>query len=159
MDHLSNTRVRLPIVRLQVVRERSLTYEAGITGPQDLTAAFRALLEDQDREVFAVAMLDSKHRIRGLQVASVGTLSATLTHPREVFKLAVTANVSAIAVAHNHPSGSPEPSPEDRALTRQLLAAGEILGIRVLDHLVIGDGVHVSLRETSGLWSEYPFHV
>jgi DNA repair protein RadC len=116
------------------------------------------LIGDQDREAFVVVHLNAKHKIVSLEVVAIGTLSATLVHPREVFKGALLANAAAIGLAHNHPSGDPTPSPEDLALTAQLLAAGEVVGVRVLDHIVIGDDCHVSIRETTHLWQDQAFH-
>jgi DNA repair protein RadC len=81
----------------------------------------------------------------GFNLVAIGTLTSALVHPREVFKAAILANAAAIILVHNHPSGDPEPSAEDRALTSRLKEAGEILGIRILDHVVIGDGRFRSL--------------
>ena len=78
-------------------------------------------------------------------------LDSTLVHPREVFKAAMLANAAAIVLAHNHPSGDPTPSPDDMALTRRLVDAGRLIGVDVLDHIVIGDGRHVSFRERGWL--------
>lgn len=149
---------RAAVVRVQLVRERRLSYEPGIGGPSDLAAAARALVGDEDREAFVVLHLTTKHKVASIEVVSRGTLDATLAHPREVFKGALLANAAAIALAHNHPSGDPTPSHEDIALTKQLMAAGEILGVRVLDHVVLGDECFVSLRQTTSLWEEAHFH-
>lgn len=154
----STTRHRAAVVRVQAVRERTLTYEATISGPSAMATAVRALIGEHDREAFVVVHLNAKHKIVSLEVVAVGTLSATLVHPREVFKGALLANAAAIGLAHNHPSGDPTPSPEDLALTAQLLAAGEVVGVRVLDHIVLGDDRHVSLRDTTMLWQDTPFH-
>jgi DNA repair protein RadC len=103
---------------------------------------------DTDREVFAVALLTIRHRLLGLHTVSVGCLSSSMVHPREVFKPAILAGSAALLLAHNHPSGDPEPSAEDLALTRRLAAAGALLGIEVLDHVVLGEADRfVSLRE------------
>ena len=103
---------------------------------------------ETDREVFAVALLTVRHRVLGLHTVSVGCLTGSLVHPREVFKPAILAGSAALLLAHNHPSGDPEPSAEDVVLTRRLAAAGQLLGIEILDHLVIGEaGRFVSLRE------------
>ncbi len=103
---------------------------------------------EADREVFAVALLTIRHRILGLHTVSVGCLTSSLVHPREVFKPAILAGSAALLLAHNHPSGDPEPSAEDIALTRRLTAAGQLLGIEILDHLILGEGGRfVSLRE------------
>jgi DNA repair protein RadC len=101
-----------------------------------------------DREVFVIAMLTIRHRVIGLHTVSVGCLTSSLVHPREVFKPAILAGSAAILAAHSHPSGDPEPSAEDISLTRRLAAAGQLLGIELLDHVIIGEtGRFVSLRE------------
>lgn len=107
----------------------------------------------KSQENFAVIYLDVKHRILGKKVISVGTATETLAHPRDIFRDAVRQNsCTRILVAHNHPSGSLEASAEDISLTRQILDAGKLLAIPVLDHLIIGDGDFQSIRQTSELW-------
>ncbi len=102
---------------------------------------------ETDREVFVIAMLTIRHRVLGLHTVSVGCLTSALVHPRELFKPAILSGSAAILAAHCHPSGDPEPSAEDIALTRRLASAGQILGIELLDHLIIGEaGRFVSLR-------------
>jgi len=105
-----------------------------------------------DRESFWVITMDQKNRIRGKHLISLGTLTASLVHPREVFKIAIVESAAAVAFCHNHPSGDATPSREDLELTTRLVQAGTILGIRVLDHVVIGrqNGSlrWVSMRET-----------
>jgi len=85
-------------------------------------------------------MLDQKNKIIGINTVSVESLTASVVHSREVFKPAILSNAAAIILAHNHPSGQPQPSQEDRILTVRLVAAGKLLGISVLDHVIIGDG-------------------
>jgi DNA repair protein RadC len=104
-------------------------------------------LRGLERETFQLLVLDGKHCLRRREIVSVGTLTASLVHPREVFRAAVREGGAAIVAVHNHPSGDPEPSLEDLEVTRRLLRAGELLGIPLLDHVVIGDGRYVSLRE------------
>ena len=116
--------------------------------PHAVAAALTALLHDESTEVFAILCLSTKHHVLGYHEVSRGTLDSTLVHPREVFKAALLPNAAAIILAHNHPSGDPTPSPDDTALTTRLRAAGTILGVEVLDHVVIGDGRYVSFRET-----------
>lgn len=113
-------------------------------------SAFREEAELLDRERFSVVLLDGKNRVLGIHIVSVGSLTAALVHPREVFKAAILANAASVILVHNHPSGDPEPSAEDRALTARLRQAGELLGITVLDHVVIGDGSYTSLAERVG---------
>lgn len=100
-----------------------------------------------DREHFRVVLLNTKHEVLVVAPVAVGNLDSAPVHPREVFKEAVRRSAAAVIVAHNHPSGNPEPSGDDLAITERLQAAGKVVGIDVLDHLVIGNGTYVSLRE------------
>lgn len=115
--------------------------------PRDVVGLLMGDMRDLDREVFKVLMLDIKHRIIAIDTLSVGDLSGTLVHPRELFKDAMRRNSAAVILVHNHPSGDPEPSPDDLELTRRLVAGGRLLGIEVLDHIIIGDNRYVSLKE------------
>ncbi len=99
----------------------------------------RPLFHGLDREQFLVACLDAKHAIIGVNVVSVGSLTLSIVHPREVFKPAILLNSAAIICAHNHPSGDPAPSSEDRVLTTRLRQAGDLIGITILDHIILGD--------------------
>jgi DNA repair protein RadC len=99
------------------------------------------------REHFLVLMLDGRHRPIAYQTVSIGTATASLVHPREVFQAAVGLGACGVIVAHNHPSGDPSPSREDRDVTQRLIKAGEVLGIRLLDSVVIGERAYVSMRE------------
>lgn len=99
------------------------------------------------KEHFRALYLDARRRLLLSETVSIGTLTSSLMHPREVFHPAVSCCAAAVVVAHNHPSGDPEPSPEDLALTRRLRQAGEILGIEVLDHIVVGRARYVSLKQ------------
>jgi DNA repair protein RadC len=100
-----------------------------------------------DRETFHVLVLDGKHRLRRRERISEGTLTTSLVHPREVFGLALREGAAALIVAHNHPSGDPEPSSEDLAVTRRLVSAGRLVGVPLLDHVVVAAGGYVSMRE------------
>ena len=108
---------------------------------------FRQVLGHQSAEEFWVLLLNGKHCPLGLAQVSVGTLTTSLVHPREVFGPAVRIGAAALIVAHNHPSGDPEPSAEDLAVTTRLIEVGKLLGIPVLDHLILGADDFVSLRE------------
>jgi DNA repair protein RadC len=110
----------------------------------------------QPQERFAVMLLDIKHRLLGTRVISIGTATETIAHPRDIFREVIRHGAVRAIVAHNHPSGSVDPSPEDIALTRQLLAGAQFLGIPLLDHLIVGNGDHLSLRQTTPLWKEFP---
>lgn len=125
-----------------------------IGSPEDAYALLRPRLETRDREVFSALLLDHKHGLIDHIEVAVGTLTATLVHPREVYRAAVRRGAAAVLVAHNHPSGDPTPSPEDRELTTMLRDAGRLIGIRLVDHLVIGHGRWVSIRETTPLWRD-----
>jgi DNA repair protein RadC len=123
----------------------------------DPAVAAAALSQDlmwQTQEKFAVLLLDIKHRLMGSQIISIGTATETIAHPRDIFREVIRQGAVRVIVAHNHPSGILDPSPEDLALTRQLLSGGRLLGIPVLDHLILGNGDHCSLRQTTGLWQE-----
>jgi DNA repair protein RadC len=104
-----------------------------------------------DREHFRVLLLDAKNRLLGIETVAVGTLNASLVHPREVLKPAIRRSAAAVILAHNHPTGIPAPSPEDVELTKRLAESGRIVGIEVLDHLIIGDRGYESLREAGVL--------
>jgi DNA repair protein RadC len=121
---------------------------APVNVPAVAASLFRPLIGSEPVEVFAALLLDGRHRVIALSIISRGTLTASLVHPRDTFRAAISANAAAILVAHNHPSGDEHPSEEDRKVTRRLLAAGKLLGIPVLDSLVIGEGeAFTSLRE------------
>lgn len=100
-----------------------------------------------DREHFRVMLLNTKNRVLGLETVSIGSLNASLVHPREVFKNAIQRSAAAMILMHNHPSGDPSPSPEDLEITVRLCEAGRLLGIEILDHIIIGDHVYASFRE------------
>lgn len=141
---------RIPVYAVQLVRERSQSTEVRtIRGPANAYEILAGYLQPEtlDREHFCILLLDTKNNVRGIHTVSIGTLNSSLIHPREVFKPAIPASANAVVLAHNHPSGDPEPSAGDWAVTRRLEQAGKLLGIEVLDHLVIGDGRFVSLRD------------
>jgi DNA repair protein RadC len=124
-----------------------LTSGFRIRASRDLFQHYYPLLRDLRHEVFKVILLDAKHRIIRDSTVSKGSLTLSIVHPREVFNLAIKASAAAVIFLHNHPSGDPFPSAEDRTLTTRLVEAGNILGIRVLDHLIIGDGKYVSFAD------------
>ena len=140
------------LYRLQLVREADYPYDTGtLTCSASAAKFFRPLFEGLDREQMAVAFLDAKHRVIGIGIVSIGSLTASIVHPREVFKPAIVSNAAAIIICHNHPSGVPEPSQEDVSLTSRLTQAGEILGIRLLDHVILGESTHYSFVDRSDL--------
>jgi DNA repair protein RadC len=118
-----------------------------IRSAADVYERMRLALRDLAHEEFHVLLLSTQNEvIRDLQVTR-GTLDASLVHPREVFRPAISEAAASVILVHNHPSGDPSPSAEDRAVTRQLTAAGELVGIEVLDHVVVGEGRYVSFAE------------
>jgi len=118
-----------------------------VRGPGDVASILMDELRFLPNEHFVCLFLNTKNHIIGKQTVFVGTLNATVVHPREIFREAIRRSSAAVILAHNHPSGDPQPSPEDIVLTRRLVEAGELLGIPVLDHIVIGDNRFVSLKE------------
>jgi DNA repair protein RadC len=122
-----------------------------IRSPADVHAHFHQRLRARRREHFMVLLLDGRHRVMSESQVSQGTLTASLVHPREVFRPAVRAAAAAIVLVHNHPSGDPTPSAEDLEVTRRLVSAGEILGIRIVDHVVVAEQGYYSLQENGQL--------
>lgn len=122
-----------------------------IGSSSDLFKHFHPALRDLKHEVFKVVLLDAKNQVIKEVTVSEGSLTLSIVHPREVFLLAVRESAAAIIVLHNHPSGDPAPSREDRQLTDRLVAAGSLLGIRVLDHLIMGDGRYTSFADEGWL--------
>ena len=118
-----------------------------ITSPLDVVDFFMMDLCKLKREHFKITMLDTKNNIIGVEEISIGNLNSSIVHPREVFKQAIKRSSSSIILVHNHPSGDPTPSKEDINITKRLVECGDLLGIRVLDHIIIGDNKHASLKE------------
>jgi DNA repair protein RadC len=116
-----------------------------VTSPEAAAAVLVPQLASADRERCVAALLDTKHRLLEVVVVSVGSLDHTFMAPREVFRDALLANAAALVLAHNHPSGDPTPSSDDELLTRRLTRAGELVGVELLDHLVVGGHRWVSL--------------
>ncbi len=147
---------RLALVRAALELGRRAAAEPLAVGTPVRDAAavyahFRGRLPQLEREVFYVLLLDGKNRVQGEVRVSEGSLTAALVHPREVFAPAIRAAAAALILVHNHPSGDPTPSAEDCAITQRLRQAGELVGIRVLDHVVIGRGRWASMAE-EGRW-------
>jgi DNA repair protein RadC len=128
---------------------RAKRVPATVGTPLAAVALMRQVVTDDAREHFVAIYLDGRHRAIGHQIVSVGTATASLVHPREVFQPAILAGACAVIVGHNHPSGDPSPSPEDRAVTLRLAAAANLLGLHLLDSLVwTRRGTFVSLQES-----------
>ncbi len=140
------------VKRVFLVYEGSLQDRPCITNTDSAKQLFQSYWKQHpanDQEQFVVACLDTKHRVQCIVKVTVGTLDASLVHPREVFKPAMIEGSSAILLSHNHPSGNPEPSREDIQVTDRLTEAGKLIGITVLDHIIHGDGTGevLSIRE------------
>lgn len=116
------------------------------TAPQQVYEMFSFLMHET-KEVFLTLHLDGKNRIICIDLVSVGSLNQSIVHPREVFKTACLSNAAACLLIHQHPTGDPTPSTEDISITRRLKEAGEIMGIKVLDHIIVGDGEYLSFVE------------
>ena len=145
---MSNVAKRINIVSIKMVKESSFQYLARkILSPSDAYEMIKEQLEGLDREQFIIAFLNTKNEPTNITVVSVGSLNKVIVHPREVFKTAILSNAASVMAFHNHPSGDTTPSGKDIQLTHRLVEAGELLGIKLLDHLIIGDGSFMSLKE------------
>jgi DNA repair protein RadC len=149
---------RAKATRLRAALElgrRTLTRSPGarvqLLTPRDAAAHLLPTFGSRPVEQFGVVLLDTKHYVLRTTIIAVGTLNATVVQPRDVFREALVAGAAAIVVFHNHPSGDPGPSPEDVELTRRLAAAGVLMGIHLVDHVILGDVRYCSLKETGRL--------
>lgn len=133
-------------VRVQLIREKDNVKGPVVKSPGDVYEIVKHL-KDSDREQFLTICMSVKNEVLSIETTSVGTLTANLVHPREVFKSAILQNAAGIIIAHNHPSGDPNPSEEDINITKRLFEASKIMDILLLDHLVVGNGIFKSLKE------------
>ena len=158
-DSLNEVRV----VNIRMVREPSLYSEDRITCPEDAVKAIAKDLATYDREVFAVLNLKTNGQPINLNICSMGTLDASVVSPREVFKSCILSNSAAFIAIHNHPSGSITPSQEDKDVTKRLLSCSDLLGVKMLDHIIIGgehgntysfksEGLLDQLRPARAVW-------
>ncbi len=142
----------VPEIRLALIKEPG-GKPLPIGSPEDLEK-FVEPLRHYDSEHFVAFHLDARNQVTNFQTVSIGTLSASLVHPREVFKAAILANSHAIIVAHNHPGGSLTPSSEDLDTTETLIKAGDLMGVKVIDHIIVSSNGLYSLRENRPhLWA------
>ena len=118
-----------------------------VTSPQTVADLLLPQYGNRPVEQFGVVLLDTKHRVLRTTIVSIGTLDASIVHPREIFREATAAGAAAIVLFHNHPSGDPEPSADDVQLTKRMMAAGVLMGIDVIDHVILADVRYCSLRE------------
>lgn len=118
-----------------------------ITSPAEFFELFHPIMKEEPREVFLVSWLSSCNKILGFEIVTQGTLSSSVVDPRSVFRTAIVANCANIIIAHNHPSGNPEPSNEDIAITKRLVEIGKIIEINVFDHIIFGENTYTSFAE------------
>jgi DNA repair protein RadC len=142
-----NYSLRTVTWRFHESKEVSSVIPATIYGPQDLFVYYKDLFKGQVRERFVVFWLSTANKVMGFEVITEGTLNSSLAHPREVFRGAIVTTSAAVILAHNHPSGNPEPSSEDIQLSKQIVEAGKIVGIPVHDHIIFTDDTYTSLAE------------
>jgi DNA repair protein RadC len=147
------SREYIPVYRVQLVRERTVTGEQrrSIRNPDDVVAILKDELLKSDREKLISVMLNAKNVVIGMEVVSVGSLTASVVTARELFKSAILASAAAVIISHNHPSGDPTPSQDDIRLTERISKAGELLGIKLLDHVIIGELGHYSFSDAGRL--------
>ena len=127
----------IQVVNIRMVKEPSLYSTEKITSPEDVKKVIAKELATYDREVFAVLNLKTNGQPINLNICSVGTLDASVVSPREVFKSTILSNSAAFVAIHNHPSGSLNPSQEDKDVTKRLLSCSELLGVKMLDHIIV----------------------
>src|SRR3954462_11943640 len=152
VDGIGHARAAQIVAALELGR-RSLALAPSarvqIRNPVEAAAYLMPRFGSRAKEQFGIVLLDSKHRVMRTAVLAIGTLNSTVVEPRDVFREAAIGGATAIVIFHNHPSGDPTPSPEDVSLTRRLVAAGSLLGIDVVDHLILGDTKYWSIKETT----------
>lgn len=129
---------KIDVVNVRLVKEPALYAETPVKSPSDVLRAVANELKSYDREVFAILNLKTNGQIINLNICSVGTLDSSLVSPREIFKSSILSNASAFIAIHNHPSGNPTPSEDDKKTTERLVSCGDLLGIKMLDHIIIG---------------------
>ena len=139
---------RLPRYRVTLVREGSVSNSNNhIRTPEDVVNILSADYDAAVVEMAQMLALDTKNKIIGSFVISTGSLNASIIHPRDIFQRAILSNAASVILVHNHPSGDPTPSSEDIELTNKLVQVGKMMDLPILDHVVIGDGKFVSLKE------------
>ncbi len=142
--------ISIEVVSLKLIKDKEVEVNLPsrqIKSPRDVVELLQALIGADDREHCILITLDTKNQINKIHTVSIGSLNASIVHPREVFKLAVKTNAASIIISHNHPSGNTIESKEDIEITERLKEAGKILGIELLDHIIVGEDSYRSLRE------------
>lgn len=151
-DNQSETQNSIACYSIKLVKESALLYNGQrVTDAKNIVELLMSMgMHERASEEFYTLYLDTKNHVVGMEMISRGTLNASLIHPREVFKGAILANAKSIILAHNHPSGDTEPSSSDKNVTENLVKAGKLLDLRVLDHVIVGrDGDYFSFRDSS----------
>lgn len=139
---------RINVVSIKMVRESSVLYNIRrISEPKDIVDLGKKFLDELDREELIVACLNAKNEVNSINVVSIGSLNNSIVHPREVFKTAILSNAASIVMIHNHPSGDVTPSKEDKEITLRIKESGIILGVKLLDHIIIGNDTYYSFKE------------
>ena len=142
----------LTVVRLQMVKEEVEYYgNKKVNSPGDVAEVVRKFIGNADREMFLALHLGADNRINSVHIISVGSLNQSVVHPRECFKAALLCNAMSIVFAHNHPSGDLKPSLEDKNVSSKLNYCGDLLGVKVLDHLIVNDKTYLSFTENNML--------
>ena len=143
--------INISFLNLRVIKENSGRYDVNkkIQSPEDVYSVVQKVIKANEyaEENLWMITLDVKNNITGIFTVSTGSLNSSIVHPREVFKRAMLQNAASIIICHNHPSGDPAPSKEDINITKRLKEAGDLIGIKLLDHLIIGDNSYTSLKE------------
>ena len=148
MSNSKKTSKRVSIVNVKLIKKKSILYSPRtVSIPEDIVRLVRNEIEDKDRECCLVVCLTAKNEPINIHTLSIGSLSSSIVHPREVFKVGILANDYSIVLIHNHPSGDSTPSKEDEQITARIKEASKILGIPLIDHIIVGDGEHTSLKE------------
>lgn len=134
---------RVDIISLKMVKDGSIMYgNRKISSPEDIVKLTVDFVDGCDREKFIAIYLNTKNEPVAIHTVSQGSLNASIVHPREVMKGAILSNSNSMIFVHNHPSGNPQPSDEDKNITDRLIEAGELMGIKVLDHVIVGEGYY-----------------
>jgi len=145
-----NCRVKL-LASLELARRlyssAALDQPIIIQNPGDAAKLLMAEMRYLDREHFRIILLNTKNHVLAVETISIGSLSSSIVHPRECFSIAIKKKAATIILVHNHPSGNPTPSKEDQDVTKRLVEVGKLIGIDILDHIIIGDGTSVSMKE------------
>lgn len=155
-NHPANRRCIVQVYEYQFTRKRVAESPALIRTPRDIEPIARVMLEDLESEALIVVCMNARNSVIGTEVVYKGNVSASLVRVGEIFRTAIRTNAAGIVIAHNHPSGDPTPSPDDLHLTAECIAAGRLLDIDVLDHIVIGEDSFVSLRDRGIAFDRHP---